>query len=168
MGKSKNTRKRPLNTSSSSSNMGDLSMDRSIVEEKSGVKDKSETLHENPELQTTACGGVVSLRTASDSEKDASNLSYNSSSDNLCASVVTDEQKFESYFESLARRRSLSLDSRSELMKSGLNNPIQFTKTKTLSEKDFLKVVSPRRLESQRRWSDRKEGNLRHHLTQPK
>ena len=167
MGKNKNTRKRPLNTSSSSSNMGDLSMDRSIVEEKSGVKDKSETLHENPELQTTACG-VVSLRTASDSDKDASNLSYNSSSDNLCASVVTDEQKFESYFESLARRRSLSLDSRPEQMKSGLNNPIQFTKTKTLSEKDFLKVVSPRRLESQRRWSDRKEDNLRQHLTHPK
>ena len=161
MGRNKNQRKRPLNTSSGSSNMGDLSMDRSIAEEKSGVGTKSNLLHGGPEFQTATCG-VVSLRTdssadihISDSDKEVSNTSYYSSSGNLC--------------ETVASRRSLSLDSRPGQTKDGpTSRSTLTTKTKTLIKKDFLKMASPRRLEGHGYGSDRKEGKEHQHITHPK
>lgn len=172
MGKNNHKRKRPLDTSSSSSNLGETSMNNNIAEEKSDVKQKSTTQSENKEIQSTACG-VISLRPGSiegkdysDSDEDMSNLSYNSSG-NLCSSNVTEEKYFESYVESLARRRSQSLESRPRQMKNRPTSPL-ITKTKTLINEDCLKVISPRRLEDQRCSNQCKDGKLHQQLAHRK
>src|SRR5688572_17512094 len=89
MGKKIYKRKRSLDTSSCSSNLGDLSIHKSNTdEEKSNVTQKSLSQHGNKEIQPTACG-TVSLRdegneiSLSDSDDDASNFSCNSALQSL-------------------------------------------------------------------------------------
>ena len=161
MGKNKNVRKRLLDTSSGTSYMDDLSINKSITEEKLDVKHKSDTQHGTQEFRPTSSGtGTISLRTVPnegnafcDSDENVSTLSYNSSG-NLCTSNVTEEKCFESYFESLARRRSQSLEGRPRWT-NGPNSPL-ITKTNRLIKEDFLKI-SRRRLEDQRCGNDRKD-----------
>ena len=181
MGKRNYKRKRSLDTSSGSSNFGDLSINKSIAEEKkSDVKQKEYTQQQNKEFQPVVCG-TVSLRAEGDdisqSDEEMSNPSYNSD-DNLCTYNFTEQKCFESYFETLAKRRSHSLEGRSEQMRNEsttsliTNNKRLFQRDlfrKDLFQKDFpndfLKVASSRRLEEQRRVGDSKEGKQ---LTHPK
>src|SRR5688572_2806416 len=150
MGKYK--RKRSLNTSSDSSNSGNLSMNKSIAEEKSNVK--LNTQHENQEIVSNAVCEDTASQDAfsegnflSDSDEAAPNSFYNSSG-NIRHSNDKEEIYFESYIDTLARKRSQSLESRTEQTKT---TPHLVTKTKGLIKENFLKVVPPpRSLDGQR------------------
>src|ERR1043165_301686 len=168
MGKKNYKRKRPLDTSSSSSNVGDLSLNKSIAEvEKSGVKKRTNTQHESKELQPTACENAP-LRAYStednfsDSEEEVSNTLYNSTG-NLCASNVKEGKNFDSYYE-FREKRAQSLEGRPWQMNVGSNYslPTYSTapKSNSLIRKDFLKVDSLRRLEGQMSRNDFKKGKF--------
>ena len=123
MGKKIYKRKRSLDTSSCSSNWAIFRYTRALQKKRNrSVTQKALPQHGNKEIQPTACG-TISLRdegneiSVSDSDDDASNFSCNSAV-NLCSSKFTEEKCFESYFESLAKRRSQSLDSRPGQMKN--------------------------------------------------
>ena len=168
MGKYK--RKRSLNSSSGSSNSGDLSMNKSIAEENSNVKQKLNTQYENQEIRSTAVYEDTASQSAfsegnflSDSDEAVPNSIHNSSG-NICHANDKEERYFESYFDTLARKRSQSLQSRTEQMKTSSH---LVTKTKGLIKENFLKVVPPpRSLDGQRFGND--SNHQLHQVTHPK
>ena len=136
----KNQKKRPLNTSSSSSNSGDLSMNRSIREEekldgkqKSGVR---ENTTENEFTYSTTSLTENTVNVDDNRNTDESNVKGNDkvnsaadmrnllckSSENLRSENVTLEARFESYFETLAKRRSQSLENRPNQIRNHAKN----------------------------------------------
>ena len=154
MGKYK--RKRSLNSSSGSSNLGDISMNKSIAEEKSDVSQNVNTQYENQEIRSSAVCENTALEEAlsegncvSDSDETVPNSFYNSSG-NIRRATDKEEWYFESYCDSLARKRSQSLENRT---KNGLTSPL-ITNTKSVVNENFLKVVPSRSLVDQRLGND--------------
>ena len=165
----KNKLKRRLNTSSSSSNFGDVSLN--ISEGQKFDPQMKNVLQKEvqkvlPAAHETTSGLTENIGKRKENEGDdiedeeVSNSSYNSTG-NLCASNVKEGKSFDSYYEFRAKR-SQSLEGRPWQMKNGSTYSLPTyslaTNTNSLIRNDFLKVVSTRGLEGQRSRNDFKEG----------
>ena len=168
----KNKRKRSLNISSGSSNLGDTSLSKNSPQtEKSNLHHKSETRKNNQNILSTAYEDtsltVDLTKTAENMTGDEyltennKNTKENYSDGNARKVSLSNDNRrgpgvttsFESYFETLTKRRSQSLENRPNQMQ--------------LKKEDFLKVDTPQNLQDQRHTMDGKEGKI-HKLTHPK
>ena len=170
----KNKLKRRLNTSSSSSNFGDVSLN--IPEEQKFDSQKKYVLQQEvqkvlPAASETTSGltGDIEKRKenegddiegnhTSESVEDLRNFIYKSS-DNLHSDYNSQKKSdcFESYFESLARRRCRSLE----------NRPDQFLgkgNTNKLKRENVLTNVPPRKIQDQMSGTNAKDGERRQSL----
>jgi len=168
----KNKRKRSLNVSSSSSNLGDTSLGKnSSQEEKMDVQQNSDTRKNDQTIMSTDTSFKVNLTeiaetTTGDGDKmesmksteDVRNFISNSSV-NLRSDKIA--QDFETYFETLARRRSQSLENRSSQV-------IDTKLPKQLVREDFLKVVPHKEILGQQFGLNDKVDKHHHHLAHPK
>jgi len=157
----KNKRKRSLNISSSSSKSGNVSLNISLPEEeKLDAKKKSDAQQPNHEISSTACETTSNSELTqnteniaetentresragnhtSESVEDVGNFIYNSC-DNLHSENIALGKcdVFESYYESMARRRSQSLENRPDWVIDSVSEN-KFVRT------DFLREVPPQK-----------------------
>jgi len=168
----KNKKKRPLDISSSSSNLSDVSLNKKSPEaEKSwDANQKNQILSTNHEAKKLFAfkdclngknenkkeneNEYTEVDGTFDAAEEVRNLS--NSSDILQGPGVT--TSFESYVQSLARRRYHSLENRLDQKMVAIKNS---------KKEDFLKVVPTQKFQDQQHGMDGKNGKI-HQLTHPK